>query len=306
MAGKKRGVSDTFRRLLRGGADLVHKGDLTQALVQFKKALALARRNGNPEETNRAIASLSACYVELGQYARATKGLREIILRSRDPETICAAAYNLSISLRRQGNFPKAFVYAKKAFEKSKELSNTNWRARCHNLIGNICLVQSHLNKALKQYRMALKLRLAEKPPNEFSIGLLRDNIGYCQMLRGEYEKGIINVREALQMVTRLGSKKSICECAHDLSFGYMQVRRLDEALAYGIRALEIAEAEKYNEIIKNCYYLLGEINYLRGDEKARDHYFYRLQKMYPNMPFLRDFLCTFDVSRIIALRFPQ
>ena len=69
---------------------------------------------------------------------------------------------------------------------------------------------------------------------------------------------------------------------------------------------LELAEADGYKELIKNCYYLLGEINYLSGNEEKRDHYFYRLQEMYPHLPFLRDFLCTFDVSKIIALRFPQ
>jgi len=306
MGTKRRLVTDPFSRLIAQGCASLRKGDLDRALAEFENALSLARAAGDAERVNKALSNLSTCYIELGEYEKASKGLREIILSSTDDETICGASYNLSISLRRLGKHQKAFVYARKAFEKSKALGDLNWMARCHNLIGNIYLVQSHLNKALVQYRNALSLRLKEGEVNRFSVAILKDNIGYCQLLQGKYEKGIKNVREALDIVTALASKKCICECAHDLSFGYMQMRRLDEAEEFGRQALEIAEAEGYKEIVKNCFYLLGEINYLKGDEAQRDHYFYRLQDLYPHLPFLRDFLCTFDVSKIIALRFPQ
>jgi tetratricopeptide (TPR) repeat protein len=204
------------------------------------------------------------------------------------------------------GKVARAVFYARRAFEKARSLGDLNWQARCHNLLGNIHLVQSHLEPALEEYTKALALRLREPEANRFSVAILRDNIGYCQLLMGRYDEGIGNVRQALDLVTQMGSRRCICECAHDLSFGYMQLRKLDEAERYGMQALELAEADGYKELIKNCYYLLGEINYLSGNEEKRDHYFYRLQEMYPHLPFLRDFLCTFDVSKIIALRFPQ
>lgn len=306
MTQKRKPSNVEYSRLIGEGYDLLRSGDLERALAAFKKARDHARRRKNTELANRAASSISACYVEMGEYEKASRGLREIILRSTDDETICAAAYNLSISLRRQGSYPKAFIYAQKAVEKARGLRDLNWMARCHNLIGNIYLVQSHMGKALTQYRKALGLRLKEEKVNEFSVAILKDNIGYCQMLQGKYARGIQSVKEALDLVTTLGSKKCICECSHDLSFGYMQLRELDKAKEYGLRALELAESEGYNDIIKNCYYLLGEINYLKGDQEMRDYYFYRLQELYPNLPYLRDFLCTFDVSKIIALRFPQ
>ena len=306
MGRNRRPSCKTFSRLIRQGYDLFLKGDLEPARARFDEALAHARKTGSSEEANKALASISAYYIEKGEYERAIKGLREIILRSSDDETICAAAYNLAIGLRRQGKSQKAFAYAKKAFEKSRSLNDLNWMVRCHNLIGNIYLVQSRLDQALRQYRKALDLRMKEKEINKFSVSILKDNIGYCQLLRGKYSDGIQSVREALEMASELENKKCICECSHDLSFGYMQLRRLDEAERYGTAALEIAEAEGYKEIVKNCFYLLGEINFLKGDERMRDHYFYRLQELYPHLPFLRDFLCTFDVSKIIALRFPQ
>lgn len=306
MPDKRRSAKDKCSRRIAEGYDLLKLGDLGKALASFKSALSSARRSNSSDQINKVLSNISSCYIEMGQFERASKGLREIILRSSNDDTICAASYNLSICLRRQGQFQKAFIYAKRAFDKSQAMGDLNWMARCHNLVGNIYLVQSHLDKALQEYRKALAIRLRERELNRFSVAILKDNIGYCLMLQGHYERGIRSVLEALELVTELSSKKCICECAHDLSFGYMQLRRLEEAEQYGKRALEIAEAEGYKDIVKNCYYLLGEIYCLKGDDEQRDYYFYRLQDIYPNLPFLRDFLCMFDVSKIIALRFPQ
>ncbi len=41
------------------------------------------------------------------------------------------------------------------------------------------------------------------------------------------------------------------------------------------------------------------------GNEQASDHYFGRLQELYPHLPALKDFLRTFDVSNIINLKTP-
>jgi tetratricopeptide (TPR) repeat protein len=241
----------------------------------------------------------------MGDYADAARGLKEIILRSRDNETICGAAYNLSISLRRQDQHPKAHFYARLATEKSRMIADPNWIARCHNLTGNLHLAQSRLEPALREYRKALAIRLKEKKRNEFSIAILKDNIGYCLLLLGRHEEGIAEVLEARDMAERAGHRRLLCDCCHDLAFGYMQTRNLAVAEEEGERALRLAEEFNAKEIIKNCYYILGEINFLRGNETRRDHYFYLLQNMHPNLPFLRDFLCAFDVSNIIALRYP-
>lgn len=294
-----------FKRLMRKGYALVKKSRFPAALDRFEKARSMAARSRDRGLADKAIANRSMVLIEMGEYARAARGLKEIILRSRDNETICGAAYNLSISLRRQNQYQKACFYARLAGEKSRHIADPNWIARCHNLMGNLHLVQSRLEPALKEYRKALAIRTKEKKPNEFGIGILKDNIGYCLLLIGRHEEGTREILEARDLAERVGNKRLVCDCCHDLAFGYMQLRKLEEAEEQGERALELAEEFGAKEIIKNCYYILGEINYLRGNEARRDHYFYLLQSMHPHLPFLRDFLCTFDVSNIIALRFP-
>src|SRR5262245_57940445 len=124
MGQNRRAVADPFAKLISRGCASLRKGDLDLALSEFETALQLARGGDEPERVNKALSNISTCYIELGEYEKASKGLREIILRSSDDETICGASYNLSISLRRLGKHQKAFVYARKAFEKSKALGD--------------------------------------------------------------------------------------------------------------------------------------------------------------------------------------
>lgn len=295
-----------FWQLMQEGYALVQKGRLRAALSNFEKAHTVAVAERDRRIADKALANQSMVLLEMGEYARAARGLREIILRSRDDETRCGAAYNLAISLRRQGQFQKACFYARIASEKSRALKDPTWTARCHNLSGNLRLMQSRFDEALREYRKALSIRRKEKEPNKFAIAILRDNIGYCLLLNGRYRQGIREILAAKALAEEVGNLRCVCECSHDLAFGYMQIRKLDDAERYGEESLALARKLRSREIVKNCYYILGEISHLKGDAERRDHYFYQLQRMHPNLPFLRDFLCTFDVSNIIALRFPQ
>jgi tetratricopeptide (TPR) repeat protein len=299
-------ASKRFWQLMEDGYALVQKSRYREALGRFEKARALASMSRDARLEDKAANNKSMALIEMGAYAEAARGLKETILRSRDNETICGAAYNLSISLRRQGHYQRAYFYARLASEKSRALKDLNWLARCHNLLGNLHLMQSRLEPALKEYRRALAIRLREAVPNKFSIGYLRDNIGYCLVLLGRYAEGIAELREALRLAEEVGNSRCVCECSHDLAFGLMQTRELPEAESRGERALKLAEKLGFKEITKNCYYILGEINHLKGNDARRDHYFTLLQTLHPNVPYIREFLCAFDVSKVIALRFPQ
>jgi hypothetical protein len=85
-----------------------------------------------------------------------------------------------------------------------------------------------------------------------------------------------------------------------------MQLRSLRKAELYGRRALALALRKQYVDIVKTCYYLLGEIHYLQGNEKESDFFFGKLQEFYPDLDFLKDFLKTFDVSKILNFKNPS
>jgi tetratricopeptide (TPR) repeat protein len=84
-----------------------------------------------------------------------------------------------------------------------------------------------------------------------------------------------------------------------------MQIKEYTRALEHGEKALALALEHEYKDIQKNCYYLLGEIHLLMGEDEKSDQYFDRLQEYYPHVPVLKEFLRTFDVTSIINLKSP-
>ena len=295
----------TYDDLYRQVEEQVRHGDYRTALKLGRRALTVARELDDLALIHKAISNLSVIYLELGHPKRAEQGLREIILRSSDTSIICGAAYNLAISLRRQKRIERATFFAEKALEKARALRHRVWLSRTHNLLGNIRLCQSDFDGALGFYRKALRIRLMMEEDTRFSRAILLDNIGYCWLLKRRYRKGIDLIHQALQLAEGVNSRRYIAESSQDLCFGYMKLDSLDSAASYGKKALKISERHGYTDIVRNCYYLLGEVYNLVGDERQSVNYFDKLQALYPHLPFLREFLRTFDVSDIIALKNP-
>jgi len=299
----KKMLKEKYLELSRKGAAFIKKGNFRQAYESYSAAKDIALRLQSKELFHKCIANMSLVQTELGDYKKAERGLRDIIINSIDNRIICAASYSLAISLRKQGRYIQALKYARIAMQKSIALNDLDARAKVHNLIGNIYLYQTYIDNAITEYAKALSLREMENTDNRFSMAILKENIGYCHILKKNYEKGIAIIREALKLALLTGNRRCTADCYQDICYAYMLVRKLKSAEKLGERALKLAFEKEYEDIVKNCYYLLGEINFLRGHKEKMNEYFQKLQEFYPHLPFLKDFLSKFDVSEIITLK---
>ena len=297
--------NQAYENLYHRIEDEVRRGDYRSALRLGRRALHLARELDQQDLVHRAVSNLSVIHLELGHPRRAEQGLREILLRSRSSSIVCAAAYNLAISLRRQKKIERASFFAEKALDKARRMRDSIWLSRSYNLLGNIRLCQSDWDGALKLYRRSLQIRLRMEEDTRFDRAILLDNIGYCWLLKRQYRKGIGLIHQGLALAEEIDSRRYIAETCQDLCFGHMKLDELDTAAACGKRALTVAERHGYSDIVRNCYYLLGEVYNLGGRDELSARYFGKLQDLYPHLPFLREFLSTFDVSDIIALKSP-
>lgn len=296
-------VRDEYQRLYDAGVAKVRTGDFRGALDDFAGALDLAREAGDHGLQYEAQANLSMVYIQLGEERRAEKGLREILLNSHEHKVRFGAAYNLAVSQRKQGRYGKAHFYASMAMDSAVRVRDASARAGCHNLLGNILMSQSFLDKALVEYRKALRIRRRQKSDVRFSIAILLENIGYTYLLKKRFRLGASMIARALELATAVGARRCIAECCQDLSYAKMQMHQYEEATSMGEKALAIALESGYRDVEKNCYYLLGESAHLAGRIDERDRHFERLQSLHPELPFLRDFLCTFDLSEILTLK---
>jgi tetratricopeptide (TPR) repeat protein len=303
MASGRTEVREEYQRHYDAGVVKVRAGDFRGALDDFSGALSLAREAGDPSLQYEAQANLSMVYIQLGEERRAEKGLREILLNSREHKVRFGAAYNLAVSQRKQGRYARAHFYASMAMESAVRVRDASARAGCHNLLGNILMSQSFLDKALVEYRKALRIRRRQKSDVRFSIAILLENIGYTYLLKKRFRFGASMIARALELATGVEARRCIAECCQDLSYAKMQMHAYDEATEMGEKALAIALESGYRDVEKNCYYLLGETAHLAGRIDERDRHFEQLQSLHPELPFLRDFLCTFDLSEILTLK---
>jgi tetratricopeptide (TPR) repeat protein len=294
-----------YSDLTAEGNTFVCRGDFGRAINNFERAVTLAEDLQDHSLLIKALCNLSTARLASGDIRAAEKGLREILLKSRDPQAIFVTSSNLASALRRQGRLDRALLYAKRALRACEQIDNYSWKATCHNLIGNIYMNMSYLDDAVAEYHFALSLSEEGGLGTSYPVDYIKENLGYCLLLKKRYRQGIAIILEALQVALNNGNTRCVGECYQDLSFAYMQIKEYERAREHGERAFEIATKQDYKDIVKNCCYLLGEINLLIGDEAKSDFYFDRLQEFYPNVPVLKDFLRTFDVSSIINLKNP-
>ena len=296
-------LREEYLRLRASGIALVRAGDHRRAAEEFGAALALAKRLKDQATEHEAQANLSMTWLQLGEDHKAEAGLREILLTSRNPRTRFGAAYNLAISQRKRGRYDRARFYAANAMESARKLRDGSNRAACHNLAGNILMNQGRLDEALAEYRKALRIRRRQKADTRFSVAILLENIGYTLLLKKRFRSGAGSIVRALELAKEAGARRCEAECYQDLCYAWLRMGRYAAASGFGEQALRIAEEYGYLDVTKNCHYLLGEAAHLDGRVEERERHFGDLQKMHPEVPFLRDFLCSFDISEILTLK---
>ena len=295
----------SYSELTAEGQIFVRHGDFRRAIDNFEQAVRLAHDLDDSPLLVKALCNLSTARLAAGDIKEAEKGLREILLRTRDPQTIFVTSSNLASALRKQGRHERALMYARRAMRACEGLDNPSWKATIHNLIANIYMNMSYLDDAVAEYRYALSIGEKAGLGAQWPVDYIKENLGYCLLLKKRYRQGIAIILEALQIALTHGNSRCIAECYQDLSFAYMQIKEYPQARDHGEKALEIAGKHDYKDIQKNCYYLLGETYLLMGDDPKSDVYFDRLQEYYPHLPVLKEFLRNFDVSNILNLKNP-
>lgn len=293
----------SFEEWTARGAEATQRGDFLDALDAYSKSRELALSGGCPGRLDKADLNLAMVRIQLGQARDGEDGLREILLRTADPRIAFSAAYNLASSLRKQGKLEHASRYARRALERAQVVGANEMLAPVHNLLGNILLNQNYLEEALTEYKTALSIRGEQSEDTRYSRAILRENIGYCLILKKEFEEGLLCIREALSLAEQVGDRRCQAECLQDLCYGLLLQGELPEALRMGEAALVHAGEAAYRDIEENCHYLLGELGAKIGDLDRRDRHFESLQSLHPEIPFLREFLCAVDVIGMITLK---
>src|SRR5262249_53546511 len=189
-----------YADLTKEGSLCVRRGDFRRAIEIFEAARRLAEELRDDDLLVKAICNISTSRLAVGEVQEAERGLRQLLLKTRDPQTIFVCSSNLASALRKQGRLEKALFYAKRALRASEMIDNFAWKAPCHNLIANIYMNMSYLDDAMAEYRFALSISQKGGLGTSYPIDYIKENLGYCLLLKKRYQQGIAIILEALQI----------------------------------------------------------------------------------------------------------
>ena len=276
-------------------------GRLREALGHYSAALDAARLHGDAALVDRAACAEAALAVELGELAHRLSTLREVLVRSANPESCSLAARVISRSYELGKDYRKSLFYARVARDRAEQAGSGERLAAANNQIGNALLGQSFFEQAADSYRAAL----ATIPPSRVEWRLIcAVNLAYCALVRGRLRGGLRDLYGVLRQARHHRLSRLEMMARVDLCFAFLELGMLERAERSGRRGLALAESVGEPDWIKNSLYLLGQVAVMQGEaSSARQHFGELQQRFYPQQPYLPDFLVTVDVRPLVNLR---
>jgi len=275
--------------------------DLRRAMVYFDAAMKWALEHGASELWDRAFCNRCALEIEAGEAGDSLSELREIVLRSRDPETGFLAAYHLATAYDLASDGKRARFYANIARDRVERLGRADYRIGSLNQMGNLLLAASQFEEACSEYEQAYRL-VSQQPSVELAMVL--DNIGYCRLMQGRHREAMPLLHRSLRMLIGLRLERPQAFTRLALCYAHLDLGRLRSALRHGMRALEIATEHEDPDSAKYALFLIGEVhNQLGNDDLAYEHFCRLQQRFYPGAPNVPNVLMALDVRSLINLK---
>ena len=121
-------------------------------------------------------------------------------------------------------------------------------------------------------YKQALEI--LNQTQNLYQLHTVYYNMGYFARVQELYDEAETYYRISLSIAEKSGNKFDICDGNYGLGIILYYQRRFDEAEIHVQKALQIAQDVQSKLLIRNCFSVLGQLEYERDNlKKAFDYY---------------------------------
>lgn len=260
------------------------QGNYTRAYAIYETALARledgAEGSVDPETLARARFNLARTLLRMGKISLAETELRLILRRHRDisPTTEVAVLGALADAHEDKGDRYLALLESEKGLALAREAANVEYEGYAQHRIGRLHFLDGEYAKALESFRGARAL--LEDKASRYDLTLIRINIGFCQAMLGKVDRGVRELREALQVAGKEGFRR--CSTYALLYLGQIHLAKQEMAKARDF--FEEAELmahggeERFVDILFQTAYHLWEMARLSGNQVQEKVYFGRLK----------------------------
>jgi transcriptional regulator with XRE-family HTH domain len=260
------------------------QGNYTRAYTIYETALARLedRRQGEvePDILARARYNLGRTLLRMGKSSLAETELRLIIRKHREisPETMSLVLLCLAATHDERGDRYLALLEAERCLAISRKIGNAEYEGYALHCMARTYFVEGEYARAMESFREARTL--LEERASPYDLTLMRVNVGFCQAMIGKVDRGLRELKEALQISLKEGFRRASAYAL--LYLGQIHLMKADQKKArdYFEEAELMAHGgeERYVDILFQTAYHLWEMARLAKNQVQEKVYFGRLK----------------------------
>ncbi len=260
------------------------QGNFTRAYAIYECALARLESGAEGpvvvDVLARARYNLARTLLRLGKVSLAETELRLILRKYQEitPATMALVLLCLAAAHDERGDKYLSLVEAEKCLAIAREIGNDEYQGYALHCIARTHFAQGDYQRAMESFREARTF--LDGHANHHDLTLMRINIGFCQAMVGKVDRGLRELKEALQASSREGFRR--CSSYALLYLG--QVHQMKEEPKKARDYFEEAELmahggeERYIDILFKTAYHLWDMARAAGNQVQEKVYFGRLK----------------------------
>lgn len=262
------------------GKVLVQKGELTEALIYFKKQNRIAVKIKNINNKVYSAHDIGSIYRKRAEFGKALNCFNNNMkllkkksnwineAKSLEAETMI----NIGTIHYSKGNYHYSLIAFKKALGRFNSIGNKKGFCIASYRIGNVYFQKREFNKTIKYYQQAFT---THKILNDAAgIALYYGNMGSVYLLMGNYQNSLLFYEKYLIMTESLGRKRDILLALGNIGLIYTEMGLYKKALMFLKRHLLLSNRFRIPDELYRAYTHLGTVSsYSEDFTKAKEYF---------------------------------
>ena len=251
------------------------EGDLREAIKLFEYALGVAKRNKFADQVRYLLNNLAIAHTSSASYDKALNyNFESLKIREAegDPQAISIALNNIGLVYHELRDYENALVY----YEKSYQVKVANGvKHDVERSLINLGLVYNALGRFDKA-EGKLNEAFAICDSTECRPDILMDAhqaLGIALVNQNDDLPAESNFRKSLELSLKLGISSHTSANFHWLAVLRFNQKRMDEAIGFLDKSLEVSKETNYRKMTLDNYLLYSKIHSYNGDFKKASHF---------------------------------
>lgn len=240
-----RQTRDLAHAHLKIGEAFYRSGEFGDSVKSTEKALGLARELSSSIMLASCLGQLGQLYVDMGDYDRAEKTLRQALPMARAAgiparPTLARVLYGLGNVHWRLGNLENARACCEESGDIARDIGDTNTLLMSLNRLGVVMGALGNPSAEEDYYRQALSLAVSVGNRERAAVAL--NNLGALADEKGDLAKAQRYYLQAIDMAREIGAQQSLALYLINLGHSETRLGQLDEAANHLREGLALAD----------------------------------------------------------------